>query len=104
VPLTGGNEQRQWLLSLLDRQVQLGGQPAARAPEAVVVGLGVDAAGRLLVQMPLLRAPAACRRDRAMVESTPTSHVIRPFASASACNCSKIRFQVPSRCHRRNRS
>jgi hypothetical protein len=89
---------------MLDRQVQLGGQPTARAPEAVVVGLDVDPAGRLLLQIPLLRAPAACWCARAIVESTLMAHVIRPFASASACNCSKIRFQVPLRCQRRNRS
>ncbi|GDY70268.1 hypothetical protein SAV14893_096610 [Streptomyces avermitilis] len=58
MPLASGDEQRQRLLPLLDRQVQLGGQPAARASEAVVVGLGVDAAGRLLLRsygMDLLR-------------------------------------------------
>ncbi|GKQ40847.1 hypothetical protein [Streptomyces sp. A012304] len=56
MPLAGGDEQGQRLLSLLDRQVQLGGQPAARAPESVVVGLSVDAAGRLLLEIPFLRS------------------------------------------------
>lgn len=60
VPVTGGDDERERLLPLLDGQVQLGGQPAARASETVVVGLGVDAAGRLLLQCPFLRAPAAC--------------------------------------------
>ena len=60
VPLLGSDEQGQRLLSLLDRQVQLGRQPSARATEAVIIGFGVDAAGRFLLQCPLLRAPAAC--------------------------------------------
>ncbi len=103
VSLAGGHKQRQRLLPLLDRQVQFGGQPAARASEAVVVGFGVDAAGRLLLQCPFLRAPAACWWARATVESTETSQVINPSASAWACSCSKMRRQVPSRCQRRNR-
>jgi hypothetical protein len=36
------------------------------------------------------------------VESTLTSQVINPAASARACRPAKIFFQVPSRCHRRN--
>ncbi|EST18442.1 hypothetical protein M878_44810 [Streptomyces roseochromogenus subsp. oscitans DS 12.976] len=60
MPLTSSDEQGQGLLSLLDRKVQLGGQPATRAPEAVVVGLAVDASRRFLLEIPPLRAPAAC--------------------------------------------
>ncbi len=37
-----------------------------------------------------------------MLESTLTSQVMRPAASASACSAIKIRDQVPSRCNRRN--
>lgn len=59
MPVAGSNKQRQWLLALLNRQMEFGRQPAARVPEAVVVGLDVDAAGRLLLQFPFLRAPAA---------------------------------------------
>ncbi|WP_406500781.1 hypothetical protein OG936_14460 [Streptomyces sp. NBC_00846] len=55
------NHDRHGFLTLLDRQVQLGGQAAARAPEPVVLRLGVDAAGRFDLQVPLSRAPAACR-------------------------------------------
>lgn len=58
--LPGCDHDGHGLLSLLDGEVQLGGQAAARAPEAVVVGLGGEAAGRLLVQVPLFLAPAAC--------------------------------------------
>ncbi|MGW0730257.1 hypothetical protein, partial [Streptomyces mirabilis] len=101
VPVSRGDDQQERFLPLVDRQKQLGGQSSARASKAVVVGLGVDAAGRLFLQRP---SYAARRRARAMVESTLTSHVMRLFASVSACNCSKIRFQVPSRCQRRNRS
>ncbi|MFF4156504.1 hypothetical protein [Streptomyces sp. NPDC001678] len=36
MPLPGGDEQGQWLLSPLDRQVQVGRQPAARASEPVI--------------------------------------------------------------------
>jgi hypothetical protein len=60
-----------------------------------------DAAGWLLLQIPLLGAPAACWCARAMVESTLTSQVISPAASAEACNAVRIRAQVPSRCQRR---
>jgi hypothetical protein len=58
VPLASGDQQGQRLLSLLDRQVQFGCQPTRRAPEAMVVGLDVDAAGRLLLEIPFLHAPA----------------------------------------------
>lgn len=60
VSLAGGDEQGQRLLPLLDRQVQLRGQPTARAAEAVVIGLGVDGSRRLLLEIPFLRAPEAC--------------------------------------------
>jgi hypothetical protein len=42
-------------------------------------------AGWLLLQIPLFRAPAACWCARAMLESTLTSQVINPAASARAC-------------------
>jgi hypothetical protein len=45
----------------------------------------------------------ACWCARAMVESTDTSQVISPAASARACNAARIRAQVPSSCHRRNK-
>src|SRR5688572_5447699 len=64
--------------------MQLGGQPAPGAAQPVVGGLDLDAAGRLYLQIPLLRAPAACWCARVIVESTLTSHVIRPLASALA--------------------
>lgn len=82
--------------------MQLGGQPTPRAAQPVVGGLDIDAAGWLYLQIPLLRAPAACWCARVIVESTLTSQVIRPLASALACSSFKIRAQVPSRCHRRN--
>jgi hypothetical protein len=91
-------------LALLNGQVQLGGQAAARAAEAVVVRLDADPAGRLLLQVPLFRAPAACWWARLTVESMLRSQVMSSLASAWACSAAKIRCQVPSRCQRRNRS
>ncbi|KOU78328.1 hypothetical protein ADK93_36340 [Streptomyces sp. XY58] len=63
-----------------------------------------DAAGRLLLEIPLFAAPAACWWARQTVESTFTSQVIKPFASASTWSRVRIRAQVPSRCQRRKRS
>src|SRR5688500_3284493 len=45
--LSGRDDHGQHLLGLLNGQVQLGGQSAARPPETVVVGFPEDAAGRL---------------------------------------------------------
>lgn len=80
--LASGDDQRQRLLALLDREVQLGRQAATGASESVVGRLVLDAAGFVPLQIPLLRAPAACWWARATVESTLTSQVIRPCASA----------------------
>jgi hypothetical protein len=49
--------------------VDLGGQPAARAAEPVVVGLDIDPAGFVPLQVPLVRAPAARWCARAIVKS-----------------------------------
>jgi hypothetical protein len=99
-----GDHDGHGLLTLLDGQVQLTGQPAARASEAVVGRLGGDAAGRFLLQAPLFRVPAACWWAPHTVESTLLSQVISSFASAPAWSAVKIRCQVPSLWHRRNRS
>jgi hypothetical protein len=53
---------------------------------------------------PRLRAPAACWCARATVESTDTSQVISPAASARPCKAVRILRQVPFRCQRRNRA
>src|SRR6266487_687146 len=42
------------------------------------------------LQIPFLRAPAACWWARAIVESTDTSQLIRPAASAKHCNAVTI--------------
>lgn len=102
--LPGCDHDGQRLLPLLNGKMDLGGQPTPGAPEAVVGGLGEDAAGRLLLKIPLFDAPAACWWARQTVESTFTSQVIRPLVSASAWNWVTILAQVPSRCQRRNRS
>ena len=58
--------------------------------------------GRLGLQIPLFRAPAACWCARATVKSTDTSQVISPAASARACEAVRICAQAPVRCQRRN--
>jgi hypothetical protein len=58
--LPGGNENGQRFLALLGRQVNLGGQAAAGPSEPVIGRLVADTAGRFGLQVPLLRAPAAC--------------------------------------------
>ena len=68
----------------------------------MIVGFVLGTAGRFGLQVPLFRAPAACWCARATVESTETSQVISPAASARACNAVTILRQVPSRCQRRN--
>jgi hypothetical protein len=80
--LTGCDHEAQRLLSLLDDKVDLGGQAALGASETVVGRLDGNAAGRFLLQIPFFEAPAACWWARQTVESTFTSQVIRPFASA----------------------
>jgi hypothetical protein len=60
VPVPGSDQQRQRLLPLLGREVDLRGQAASGPSEAVIVRLGVDPAWRLALQIPFLRAPAAC--------------------------------------------
>ncbi|QIS68615.1 hypothetical protein HB370_01640 [Streptomyces sp. DSM 40868] len=53
---------------MLDREVDLAGQSAAGASEAVVGRLDEDPDGRLLLQVTFFAAPAACagrRSDRA---------------------------------------
>jgi hypothetical protein len=80
--LTGCDHEAQRLLSLLDGKVDLGGQAAPGASETVVGRLDGNAAGQFLLQIPFFEAPAACWWARQTVESTFTSQVIRPFASA----------------------
>ena len=89
--LAGGDHDRQRLLALLAGQVQLGGQPAPGAAQR----RGRPARCRLRpaarAAAPPLRAPAACWWARAIVESTLTSQVISPAASAWACSAVRIR-------------
>ncbi|WP_415925650.1 hypothetical protein [Streptomyces scabiei] len=75
---------RQRLLALLDSEVDLAGQSVTGSSECVVGRLDEDAAGRFLLEVPLFAAPAACWWAWQTVESTYTSQVIRPLASASA--------------------
>jgi hypothetical protein len=102
--LARGDHDGQWFLPLLAGQVDLGGQAAAGPAQTMIGGLILDAAGRLGLPIPLFRAPAACWCARAIVESTETSQVISPAASALACSAVLIVRQVPFRCQRRNKS
>ena len=86
-------------LPLLTGQVDLGGQPTAGPAQPMVSRLGT---GWLHLQIPLFRAPAACWCARTTVESTLTSQVISPAASARARKRARICAQVPSRCQDRN--
>ena len=58
--LASGDHDGQRLLPLLGGQMDLGGQATAGPAEPVIGGLIVDTAGRLGLQIPLFRAPAAC--------------------------------------------
>ena len=88
-PLPGCDHDGHRLLALLDSQVQLGRQTAARAAEALLVQFNADPAGRLLLQIPLFRAPAACWWAWLTVESMLRSQVMRSLASACACSAAK---------------
>ena len=95
----GGDHDRQRFLPLLTRQVDLGGQPAA-GPAQPMVG---RSRRRVAPPADPLCAPRPRADGRATtVESTLTSQVISPAASARACNRVRMRAQVPSRCQRRN--
>lgn len=61
-PLAGGNDGCEDVEGGVDGEVNLGGQPAARAPQAVVVRLGCEAVRTRPARAvsPFLRAPAAC--------------------------------------------
>lgn len=52
------HHHRHGLLPLLDGQVQLGGEPAARTPQTVIIRLGEDAARRFLLQITLSSRPS----------------------------------------------
>lgn len=87
----------------IDGQMNLGGQAAGRAPEAVVVRLGHQTIRTCPARIvsPVLRAPAACWWARQTVESTETSHLIIPSVSSLTCKLFKMWAQGPSICHRR---
>jgi len=59
-PLPSRDHNGQGLLALLNGEVDFAGQAAPGASKAVVGRLDEDAAGRLLLEVPLFAAPAAC--------------------------------------------
>jgi hypothetical protein len=83
-------------------QVQLGRQPAAAAPERLVLGMRDPLFASCLLG--LRRAPAACWCARAMVLSTLTSHSTSPAASLLVWASASSRSQVPSLRQREKRS
>jgi hypothetical protein len=97
-PLAGGDNDGQGILASLDGEVELAGQPAAGAAESVVAGLGAPGAAGLLLLRGRVLAGA-----RAVPESTETSQVTCPAASARACSAVTTAAQVPSSCQLRNR-
>lgn len=58
--LPGRSHDRHGLLALLDGQVHLGGEPATRASQSMIMGLGEDTTRRFLLRVTCVRAPAAC--------------------------------------------
>jgi hypothetical protein len=68
--LPSRDHHRQRLLPLLDREVDLACQPAARPAESVVGRLDEDASGRLLPELPrpgrVLVGPAHVPSDQAL--------------------------------------
>jgi hypothetical protein len=58
--LARGDHDRERFLALLAREVHLGGEPAAGAPQAVIIRLVRGPARGFGLQIPLFRAPAAC--------------------------------------------
>lgn len=69
---------RATLVALFAGQVQLGGPATPGPAQHVIVGLDADTARRLSLLAPQRRAPVACWWARMIVESTLTSHPIRP--------------------------
>jgi hypothetical protein len=59
-PLPGRDQHRRRLLPLFDGEVDLRGQPASGTSETVIGRFDGKATRRLLLQLPLFDAPAAC--------------------------------------------
>jgi len=68
-PPPSRDHDRQGLLSLSDSEAQPGGQATARVPKSCGLPARWTATRRLLAQIPLIRAPVACRWARQTVES-----------------------------------
>ena len=100
--VAGGDDDREGFLALLAGQVELAGQPTAGPSEGVAGGFGgARPAGRLLLRCRVLPGPRCVLVRRAVPESTETSQVTWPAASARACSAARIFRQVPSRCQQR---
>ena len=93
--LARGDQDRQRFLALLAGQVHLGGQPAAGAAQRAIVRLGTHPAGRLGLQVTPFARPGRVLVRPGHRESTHTSQVISPSASARPCSPARICRQVP---------
>jgi hypothetical protein len=98
--LPSRDHHRQRLLPLLDREVDLACQPAARPAESVVGRLDEDASGRLLPELP---RPGRVLVGPAHVPSDPRGRSVRacpatgrPSGSATVCRLSAAFASTPA--------
>ncbi len=78
--LPGRHQDRHGFLALLDGQVQLGAEPAARAAQPVITRLGEHATRRLLLQITLLAGPGRMLMsgaDRGVDVQVPRDRTVR---------------------------
>lgn len=78
--LPGRDHDRHGLLALLDGQVQLGGEPAARPSQSVITGLGEQATWWFLPQVALLAVPGrmlVSAADRGVDTQVPRDRTVR---------------------------
>src|SRR5690606_21078790 len=103
VALARGDQYRQGPSAPVDGILDLAGQPAAGAPDALIGRLAVDTAE---AQIRVIRSGppvwpsgrverVACRWARMIVASTEITQSTSPWASASAVSSARTRSQVP---------
>lgn len=91
-------------MTMLDGQMQHGGEPAARPCQPVITRLSEHTAGRFLLQITLQTSPGRMlmgATDSGVDAQIPHD---RTFRVGLGLEPGQGRCQVPSRCHRRNRS
>ncbi|WP_285489627.1 hypothetical protein [Amycolatopsis taiwanensis] len=89
--------------ALRGQNIRVAGVGVAPSQVTVIVRFRVaHPTGWFGLNIPFLRAPAACWCARATVEPTLTSQVINPAEPARTCNAATIAARTPPRCQRRN--